>query len=288
MTIKGYDVSNYQSTEYSTSGIDFVVVKATEGTSYTNPKRAAQVKRGRDAGLVVGHYHFVNGNSSMKAQVDYFLAVAAPKAGEFLALDWENPSVSSAEKDAFLSYLKSRVGSRKVLLYCNVDYWKNHDVSSKAADGLWIAAYNGHPGQPGIQASWLMHQYTSTPIDTSIANFDSRAKMAAWAGAAPVKPPEKLHVSVAHLIAARKKDLPAKTGHTTYKAEVMAVEKALHVLGYFKDASLVDGSWGSKTDDAYNAYRRHEGYKGKAAEGDPGIESLSKLAHDAGTFVAAH
>jgi hypothetical protein len=289
MTIKGIDVSAYQSTTYSTTGFDFVIVKATEGTSYTNPRRAAQVKRARDKGLVVGHYHFVNGNSSMKAQADYFLKVAAPQSDEFLALDWENSAVSSAEKDEFLKYVKGKAGGRKVILYCNVDYWKNRDKSSYAADGLWIAGYNGNPGKPAIQASWLIHQYTSTPVDTNVANFASRAKMAEWAGAkaaTPSKPAAKPTVSVKHLVAARKADIPAKTGHTTHKAEVLLVEQALHTLGHFKDKSLVDGSWGTKTDDAYNAFRRAKGYKGDDAKGNPGIESLTKLAKAAGTFTA--
>lgn len=283
MTIKGIDVSAYQSEAYATDGYDFVVVKATEGMSYVNPHRAAQVKRARDKGLVVGHYHFVH-HGDMQAQADFFLKTAAPQQDEFLALDWENPDVSSADKDAFLKYLKSKAGGRKVLLYCNTDYWKTRDVSSYAADGLWIAVYNGKPGNPGIEATWLMHQYTDRPQDTSVANFPSRAAMAAWAGARPAAPARPT-VSVAHLVAARKADLPAKTGHTTYKTEVMVVEGALHTLGYL-DAQYVDGSWGSKTDEAYNAYRRHKGYTGTAATGDPGLESLTELAHDSGKFTA--
>jgi hypothetical protein len=119
----------------------------------------------------------------MKAQVDYFLKNAKAQSDEFLALDWEDPKVSCAEKDKFLKYLKSKAGGRKVILYCNVDYWKNRDSTSYAADGLWIAGYNGKPGKPDIEADWLIHQYTSTPVDTNVAQFASRAAMAKWAGA---------------------------------------------------------------------------------------------------------
>jgi GH25 family lysozyme M1 (1,4-beta-N-acetylmuramidase) len=285
MTIKGIDVSNYQASDYSLTGFDFVIVKATEGVSYVNPKHAAQVKRARDNNRVVGHYHFVRGGD-MKAQVDYFLKNAKAQSDEFLALDWEDPKVSCAEKDKFLKYLKSKAGGRKVILYCNVDYWKNRDTSSYEADGLWIAGYNGNPGNPGISDPWLIHQYTSTPVDTNLANFASRTKMAEWAGAPkPAAPAAKPTVSLAHLVAARKADLPAKTGHTTHKAEVLLVEQALHTLGHL-DSKYVEGSWGSKTDDAYNAYRRKKGYTGSAATGAPGLESLTKLAKDSGRFTA--
>jgi hypothetical protein len=84
-------------------------------------------------------------------------------------------------------------------------------------------------------------------------------------------------VSLAHILAARKADIPAKTGHTTHKAEVLIVENALHAEGVL-DKQYCDGSWGTKTDDGYDAFRRKMGYKGDAAKGAVGLESLRKLA----------
>lgn len=89
----------------------------------------------------------------------------------------------------------------------------------------------------------------------------------------PVKP----SVSVAHLNAARAKDIPAPTGHTTYKTEVDIVEEALVAEGLL-EKRYADGSWGTKTDEAYNAFRRKVGYTGDAARGSVGLESLKKLA----------
>jgi hypothetical protein len=101
----------------------------------------------------------------------------------------------------------------------------------------------------------------------------------------PSAPSKKPTVSVAHLVAARKADIPAPTGHTTYKAEVLLVEKALNTLGLL-DKGYVDGSWGTKTDVAYAALQRRYGYSGKDADGVPGITSLTRLAKDASTFTA--
>ncbi|MDF4250434.1 glycoside hydrolase family 25 protein [Streptomyces sp. WMMB303] len=178
--IKGIDVASYQSENYGTRGLDFVIIKITEGTSYTNPKWVAQRQTGRDAGLVTGFYHFVR-PGSMKAQADYFLSKINLRAGDVLALDWEDSGVSSADKDAWIRYVQGKAEGHRVLLYCNVDFWLNRDTSSFAGDGLWIAQYNGRPGQPSIQHPWLLHQYTSDPIDTNLARFDSRAAMRAWA-----------------------------------------------------------------------------------------------------------
>ncbi|MGP3750886.1 LysM peptidoglycan-binding domain-containing protein [Streptomyces sp. IBSNAI001] len=91
-------------------------------------------------------------------------------------------------------------------------------------------------------------------------------------------PAAKPTVSVAHLNAARAKDIPAATGHTTYPAEVKVVEAALKAEGLLAATYAADGSWGTKTDDAYNAFRRKSGYTGSAATGSVGLESLKKLA----------
>lgn len=179
--ITGIDVSSYQSETYSLTGVDFVVVKATEGTTYTNPRHAAQVKRARDNGRVVGHYHYLTASASMTAQMDHFLEAAAPRAGEILAVDWEETGVSGAQKDAAVKYLKSKAGGRRVLLYCSQNFWLTRDTTGYAGDGLWIAQYNGKPGKPGIKAPWVIHQYTDSPLDTDVANFSSRSAMAAWA-----------------------------------------------------------------------------------------------------------
>lgn len=291
--IHGVDVSNYQTASYAITGCDFVVVKATEGTSYVNPKHAEQVQRGRDHGLVVGHYHFAQG-TNIHAQVDYFLAQAKPKAGDFLALDWENSAMSSAEKDDFLAYLDSKTACR-VLLYCNVDYWRNHDSSQHVADGLWIAEYGIAPGKPNITHSWLLHQYTSTPIDTSVANFATRASMAAWANpTVPAKPNALPPVSLAHAVAAFQRDPKATQGHTTHPGEVKLIEHALVKVGMMHSSKYTeDGSAETLSVTGYSDWQKHWskihnlGWKGAEVNGIPGMTSLKALGDTSKLFKAA-
>ncbi|CAM5725409.1 Hydrolase OS=Streptomyces fumanus OX=67302 GN=GCM10018772_54250 PE=3 SV=1 [Streptomyces fumanus] len=85
--LRGIDVSAYQSATYSTDGLSFVFIKATEGRTWVNSKLSAQTKRARDAGLVVGFYHFLwPGN--LTAQAEYFVAKAPDRPGDILAR-WE-------------------------------------------------------------------------------------------------------------------------------------------------------------------------------------------------------
>lgn len=99
--------------------------------------------------------------------------------------------------------------------------------------------------------------------------------------ARPTPPkPARPKVSVAHLVAAVRKDVPARDGHTTYPAEVRIVENALVAEGLLP-RGYADGSFGSKTVSAYAAWQRSKAggaYTGDAADGIPGIASLKRLA----------
>ncbi|MFF9819661.1 glycoside hydrolase family 25 protein [Streptomyces sp. NPDC014006] len=181
--LRGIDVSAYQSSSYGTDGLSFVFIKATEGRSYVNPKLAAQTKHGRDAGLVVGFYHFLwPGN--LTAQAEYFLSKTPERAGDILAVDWETTGegthASNAEKDRFLRMLKEKRPRNRVILYCSRSYWLTVDTTSYAGDGLWIADYVT-AGKPRIKAAWRFHQYTDDPHDKNVANFTSRAALRDWA-----------------------------------------------------------------------------------------------------------
>lgn len=188
--IKGVDVSNYQTSTFSLSGLDFVMVKATESTNYVNPKMAAQAAHARAGGLVVGFYHFAR-PGAMKAQAAYFVSKAASLAGDLLFLDWEDAGISSAQKDTFIAEVKRLRGSdHRVGLYCNQNFWLNREKGGKAGDALWIADYVS-AGKPRITAKWLFHQYTDSPLDTNVANFASRAALKSWATVKTTTPPVK-------------------------------------------------------------------------------------------------
>ncbi|MFI0742887.1 glycoside hydrolase family 25 protein [Streptomyces sp. NPDC021100] len=179
--IHGVDVSSYQSENYPVAGQDFAFVKVTEGMSYTNPKWVAQRDRARAAGLVVGYYHYVT-PGSMSAQADRFLGKIALRAGDVLALDWEEAGVSCADKDRWLARVGARAPEHRVVLYCNRDFWFHRDTTSRAGDGLWIADPDHAAGRPGVQFPWTFHQYgTSGGIDRNVARFADRAALRSWA-----------------------------------------------------------------------------------------------------------
>ncbi|MEV6790911.1 GH25 family lysozyme [Streptomyces sp. NPDC051320] len=183
--IQGQDWASYQSATPSTAGLAFTFIKATEGTNYVSPRMASQTAHARAGGLVVGFYHFLRAGD-MKAQAAYFVNRAASLEGDILAADWEDGGVSCAQKDQFIREVKRLRPTHKVVLYCNTSYWKTRDSTSYAGDGLWIADPNHAAGHPGIQADWLIQQYSSAGgVDRNVLNpahFPTAAALRAWAG----------------------------------------------------------------------------------------------------------
>jgi len=266
--IKGIDVASYQSDSYDTTGLDFVVVKATEGTNYKNPRYAAQVAHGRAKGLVVGHYHFVNSSASMDAQATFFVKTATEKSGEFLVLDWESPGVDDAEKNEFLRKTKALAPGLKVGLYCNKDYWKNRDHSNYAGDFLWIADPSSPAGKPGIAPGWKIHQYSSAGgVDRDVADFANRGAMLVWAGKPVAKPSPHYaaYPGASFFRLGRKHPL------------ITAMGKRLIAEGY-KGYKKGAGPEFTRADmAAYSWWQKKHGYKGKDANGIPGKKTWDLL-----------
>lgn len=136
--------------------------------------------------------------------------------------------------------------------------------------GTWLklGGHYGHnqiPGNSHVDPGPMPNLVAATPV--------------------PVTPVARPKVSLAHVVYAARHDPAAAQGHTTYKAEVLVVERALKAEGYLP-AAYVDGSFGSLTKDAYAKWQRHLGYSGTAADGIPGMTSLKKLGAKHGFTVA--
>jgi hypothetical protein len=192
MGIYGQDWSSYQDAAPDTSGLSFAFVKVTEGLSYVNPLWRSQRDHARANGLVVGYYHYPHMGNSPQAEADHFLSQVDWQPGDIIVLDWEgydsanagvSHSAQMAYKEAWLSYVKSKMPNFRVGMYCNVDYWNNVDTSGNAGDFLWIATAGRGAGDPGIRASWLFHQYSDSPVDSDYCNLGSIDELRSWAGA---------------------------------------------------------------------------------------------------------
>jgi GH25 family lysozyme M1 (1,4-beta-N-acetylmuramidase) len=185
--LQGIDVSSYQPSDYSTTGLSFAFIKITEGLGYVNPKWVAQRTTARHAGLVTGFYHYPHIANSPTAEADHFLAQINLVAGDIVCLDWEwygqnvSHDQARAYKDAWVAHVRSKAKGHRVVVYCDRTNWLTVDTDSNCGDGLWIADYT-NAGHPRVKHHWTFHQYTSTPLDKDVANFSSIAALRSWAG----------------------------------------------------------------------------------------------------------
>ncbi|MGW9031011.1 N-acetylmuramoyl-L-alanine amidase [Streptomyces sp. NPDC055722] len=125
---------------------------------------------------------------------------------------------------------------------------------------------------------------TACPGDPLYAWVQEGAPRPGGTAPSPTKPTAKPKVSLAHVVSAARHDPQAAQDHTTYKNEVLTVERALKAEGLL-ESQYVDGSFGTKTVAAYAAWQRRLNYSGTAADGIPGRTSLTKLAARHGFVV---
>ncbi|MDJ0342525.1 lysozyme [Streptomyces sp. H10-C2] len=183
----GMDVSGYQgnvdwSAAWSNGG-RFAYIKATEGTSYTNPYFAQQYNGSYNVGMIRGSYHFALPNvSSGATQADYFVNHGGGWSGDGKtlpgALDIEyNPYGATCYGlsaggmvnwiASFSNQYAARTG-RYPTIYTSTNWWSSCTGNSGAFAGnnpLWIARYSTSVGT--LPAGWGFHtiwQYSDAGV----------------------------------------------------------------------------------------------------------------------------
>lgn len=176
MTLNGIDISSHNPLDLTKIPGDFAVIKATEGTTYTNPLMTKHIQQAKAAGKLFGLYHYQT-NNDPAAEAKYFLSKVKPYVGQaILALDFEDPgllnSAGPAKALKFLQYIQQQTGVR-MLIYMSLSPANTLNWSTVAKlYPLWVAQYNSMAlvsgyqtrtlnGTPKYWGSALMHQYTS-------------------------------------------------------------------------------------------------------------------------------
>lgn len=193
-SIHGIDVSRYQyriaweevkKMEVETIRMGFAFIKATEGTSFTDPQFRRNWSKAKDAGLVRGAYHFFIPSRSGAAQAEHFLKTVRCESGDFppvLDIEQLNGTAISRLQQEALTWLKmveEETGVRPVI-YTNVDFYNRYLGETFDRYPLWVAHYY-QPQQPRIKRGWLFWQHSDkgrvngivSPVDFNVFNGDS-------------------------------------------------------------------------------------------------------------------
>lgn len=151
MTLRGIDVSHWQATTPSLTGLSFLIAKATEGTT-RDPAFGMHIANARRAGLIPGAYHFARDDVQIAAQVNAFLAATADVP--WIAFDVEGPHAWSLAQTRQAVALVHEAG-REVGLYMSESafYEANQDWD-------WVANWSHEPAR-----HYDVWQHRGSPLD---------------------------------------------------------------------------------------------------------------------------
>ena len=188
----GIDISHHQNNEIDaviqhTDSLSFIICKATEGVTYTDPKFVKNWKTIKAHNFLRGAYHFYQSKDNPVAQAAFFLEAISDIQHTDIPpiIDVEAGGIDTAQTVSevqkgvrlFLNEIENKIKC-KPIIYTDVhtaNRYLNTAYFSKYA--LWIANYNGKtaPDLPKIWTSkgWLIWQKNQTYTFHNIVNdFD--------------------------------------------------------------------------------------------------------------------
>ncbi|KAI0044264.1 glycoside hydrolase family 25 protein [Auriscalpium vulgare] len=201
---QGIDVSHFQGTvnwnTVKANGVSFTFIKATEGTTFTDPNFSTNYVGSANAGLIRGAYHFAHPDESSGAtQANFFLAHGGGWSSDGItlpgALDIEaNPSGAECyglSASAMVSWLSdfsntyhssTGVGTYTlndrgaIVIYTTTSWWQSCTGNSAAFSNnpLWIAhfasAIGTLPAGWSVATFWQFADSGSNPGDQDLFN----------------------------------------------------------------------------------------------------------------------
>lgn len=168
--LPGIDVSHYQGTidwaAVKSAGIVFAYAKASDGTTYTDPK----FTRNRDGALAqelpFGAYHFYEPKDDPVAQAKHFLSKAQVGAGSLPpVLDVErtpgqsDPFTIAEGAKQWLEYVEQQTGCRP-MIYASPSFYDTYLGVAFAKYPLWLAEYSSKARLPKGLSAWQFWQHS--------------------------------------------------------------------------------------------------------------------------------
>jgi lysozyme len=172
-TLEGIDVSHYDGTvdwaQVKASGRAFAFVKATEGTTYKDPKFDANWAAMKQHGIVRSAYHFFHANMDPIAEADHFLQVMGslevgdlPPTLDLEVADGQTGAVITTNTIKWLDHVAAATGVTPIL-YTSPSFVTSTLGSPAGLDAkaqLWIANWQVTcPDVPAPFATWPFWQY---------------------------------------------------------------------------------------------------------------------------------
>lgn len=210
MALNGIDIASYQAgLDFSKVPCDFAIIKATQGTGYTNPDCVRAVEQAMSLGKGVGVYHYISGGNAV-AEADFFINSILNWIGKvMICLDWELDQNSAWGDESYLEQVINQVIARTgvpPMIYAPASrYNQVAEVAKRHNCGLWIAQYadmnpTGYQNTPWNEGAYTcaIRQYSGSgrlngwngdlDLDKFYGSLDDFRKYYGSSSSAPSKP----------------------------------------------------------------------------------------------------
>ena len=180
----GIDVSRWQGNiNLAIVPSDFVIVKATQGTSYVSPQYKRQISQAEQAGKLLGVYHYASQGGAIP-EAEHFLKTVNDYIGKaILVLDWEgeqNPNFKNPEyAKAFLHYVKEKTGIAP-FIYMSKSVCRQY--SWDATYPLWCAQYKNQTPTGYQDNPWTDNKGFGAWQSCQILQYSSKGQLAGYQG----------------------------------------------------------------------------------------------------------
>lgn len=191
MGLNGVDVASYQSgmQPKKMSTTEFVIVKMTQGTWYVNPYADQQYSGAKEAGKLLGGYHYGEGGDPVK-EARFFVDKLGDRVGECtLGLDWEgmqNQTFGTGKDvDWCLKFMDEvfRLTDVKPVLYMSKSVCRRFDWSKVAAKyQLWCAQYGSNKATDYQSNPWTDSSSFGAWNGDTIRQYSSKGDIKGYSG----------------------------------------------------------------------------------------------------------
>lgn len=190
--VYGVDISHFENDQIDfinkhKDSLSFIICKATEGITYTDPDFFQNWKMIKKSSLIRGAYHFYRSDDDPLVQAAHFFNTISDIESVDIPpiIDFEGGGIDKSQsvdeiQSALLTFLNEieNKSSRKPIIYTNITIGNEYlNIPAFAVYPLWIADYNGKK-KPNLPITWknkgwLIWQRTSKyGIDNTTDDFD--------------------------------------------------------------------------------------------------------------------
>ena len=291
--MNGIDIAGHQKgINLAAVPCDFVIIKATQGTSFVNPEFIKQISQAMALNKYIGIYHYAGGGAGAVPEAEHFIKTIKPYIGKaILVLDWEgeqNPKFNSPTYAmAFLNYVKQQTGIVP-FIYMSKSVCRQYSRYWDSSFPLWAAQYKKVPPTTYVYNPWTDDKGFGAWNTCKIYQYSSKGQLPGYGGALDldlsyIDGAEWLRWASGDLVPEQQTEpIPPQTtsGTNVYptlkrgdRSEyVRAWQTFLNLNGY--SCGTADGIFGAKTLKAVKAWQKAHGLK---ADGIIGAKTWASL-----------